>query len=145
MATVAEIIRMKGNDVYWVAPDATLSGTLKEMAKRNVGAVLVLDEHKICGIFSERDFARQVVEQKDLAIDTTIRELMTQPVLYVTPETSLDECMGIMTARHFRHLPVIDDGHLVGLFSIGDVDKQLLLEKNTTIESLEHYIWIHMI
>ncbi len=145
MATVAEIIRMKGNDVYWVAPDATLSGTLKEMAKRNVGAVLVLDEHKICGIFSERDFARQVVEQKDLAIDTTIRELMTQPVLYVTPETSLDECMGIMTARRFRHLPVIDDGQLVGLISIGDVVKQLLLEKNTTIESLEHYIWIHMI
>ncbi|HHY87556.1 MAG TPA: CBS domain-containing protein [Chloroflexi bacterium] len=145
MATVADIIRMKGNDVYWVAPDATLSGTLKEMAKRNVGAVLVLDEHKICGIFSERDFARQVVEQKDLAIDTTIRELMTQPVLYVTPETSLDECMGIMTARRFRHLPVIDDGQLVGLISIGDVVKQLLLEKNTTIESLEHYIWIHMI
>lgn len=145
MATVADIIRMKGNDVYWVAPDATLSGTLKEMAKRNVGAVLVLDEHKICGIFSERDFARQVVEQEGLSVDTPIRDLMTQPVIYVTPETSVEECMGIMTAQRFRHLPVIDDGQLVGLISIGDVVKQLLLEKNTTIESLEHYIWIHMI
>lgn len=145
MATVADIIRMKGNDVYWVAPDATLSGTLKEMAKRNVGAVLVLDEHKICGIFSERDFARQVVEQEGLSVDTPIRDLMTQPVIYVTPETSVEECMGIMTAQRFRHLPVLEKGQLIGVVSIGDVVKQLLLEKDTTIESLEHYIWIHMI
>lgn len=145
MATVADILRTKGNDVFWVTPDTTLKTTLRTMADKQVGAVLVLDEHRICGIFSERDFARQVVEQEGLSVDTPIRDLMTQPVIYVTPETSVEECMGIMTAQRFRHLPVLEKGQLIGVVSIGDVVKQLLLEKDTTIESLEHYIWIHMI
>jgi CBS domain-containing protein len=145
MAIVADILRNKGSEVYWVSPEATLSEALKEMASHHAGAVLVLDEHKICGIFSERDLARQVIERPDIQVDTPIRELMTQPVLYITPETTVDECMGIMTARRFRHLPVMHEGQLVGLVSIGDVIKHLILEKDTTIESLEHYIWIHMI
>jgi CBS domain-containing protein len=78
-------------------------------------------------------------------MDTPIRDLMTQPVIYVTPETSVDECMSIMTSQRFRHLPVMDTGQLVGVVSIGDVVKQTILEADSTIESLEHYIWIHMI
>lgn len=145
MATVADLLRTKGSDVFWVPPETSLRETLREMATRKIGAVLVLDTHHINGIFSERDLARHVVERGDLDMSTPIRELMTQPVMYVTPQTTVDECMAMMTAQRFRHLPVVDQGKLAGLISIGDVVKQLITEQETTIESLEHYIWIHMI
>jgi CBS domain-containing protein len=145
MLTVKSILDDKGRDVWSVKPDTTILQALQWMAEKNVGAVLVIDQGKIAGIFSERDFARKAAEGRNLSLDTPVNALMTAPVYGVHPEQTLEVCMAIMTEGHFRHLPVVENNHLVGLISIGDVVKQIITEKQSTIDSLEDYIWINMI
>lgn len=126
-------------------PETTLRDALKLMAAKNIGAVIVLDGYDVAGILSERDYDRNVVTAERISLDDPVRTLMTSPVFYATPDHTVDEIMNLMTAKHFRHLPVMTGHDLIGLISIGDVVKHILFEKDREIESLEDYIWVNMI
>jgi CBS domain-containing protein len=145
MALVRDILAQKGQQVWYVTPETTLRDALKLMAAKNIGAVIVLDGHDVVGILSERDYARKVITAESISLDEPVRTLMTAPVYYVTPDHTVEECMNLMTAKHFRHLPVITGQDVTGLVSIGDVVKQILSEKEREIESLEDYIWVNLI
>jgi CBS domain-containing protein len=145
MSTVKDILMQKGQQVWYVTPETTLRDALKLMAAKNIGAVIVLDGHDVVGIISERDYARKVITSESLSLDEPVRTVMTSSVYYVTPEHTVEECMNLMTTKHFRHLPVIVGQDVIGLISIGDVVKQILSEKDREIESLEDYIWVNMI
>ena len=111
------------------------------MAKHEVGAVLVLDGEQLVGIFSERDYARKIILQGKTSKETQVSEIMSDKVAYVTPNVSLDECMALMTEKHFRHLPVLDDeGSVLGIISIGDLVKETISDQQFLIAQLEHYI-----
>lgn len=140
MATVRDMLRTKGYQIWSIAPDATVYDALKLMAKKNVGAVLVLDGEKMAGILSERDYARKVTLQGKKAKGTSVREIMTDKVISVRPEDTAEECMALMTEKKVRHFPVIEDDKLIGVISIGDVVKAIIPEQEFLIEQLEHYI-----
>ncbi|MEN4010712.1 MAG: CBS domain-containing protein [Bellilinea sp.] len=144
MALVKDLLQAKYSQVWYVTPSSTVLDALMLMAEQKIGAVLVVEAGKIVGIFSERDFARAAAGET-ARLDAPVSELMVRTVYYVTPEQTVESCMALMTARRFRHLPVLDGEKLVGVISIGDVVKQLMLEKDMTIKSLEDYIWVHMI
>ena len=145
MATVRNLLSAKGSVVWSAAPDDSILSVLKFMTAKDIGALPVIENGEIIGIFSERDFARNVVSGKAHSLDTPVRQAMTHPVFYVTPDQTLDECMALMTAKRFRHLPVLENGVLVGLISIGDLVKELVTEKEIAIQDLEYYIWVHLI
>jgi CBS domain-containing protein len=113
---------------------------LELMAEKDIGALLVLDGTRITGIFSERDYARKVILMGKASKSTPVSEIMTREVLVVSPDSSLEECMGVMTGKKVRHLPVLDGDEIVGMISIGDVVNQLLNQKEFVIEQLESYI-----
>jgi CBS domain-containing protein len=138
--TVAAILRSKGYDIYYVSPDATVFEALKIMADNGVGALLVLDGEKLIGIMSERDYARKVILLGKSSREAKVREIMSEKVFYVQPHRTADECMALMINKRIRHLPVIDDGKLKGVISIGDVVKAVIDEKEFVIEQLEEYI-----
>lgn len=140
MKTVREILQEKGNEVWSIVPDATVYEALKKMADKGVGALLVLEQGHIYGIISERDYARKVILKGKFSKNVPVREIMTDRVLYVSPAQSDDECMALMIDKRVRHLPVIEDGKIVGLVSIGDVVKAMLSDKEHLIEELENYI-----
>lgn len=140
MAIVSDILRAKGRDVWSTAPNDSVYDALQLMAERNVGALLVLDGQRLAGIFSERDYARKVILKGKSSRDTAVREVMTENVITVAPDDSVEHCMIRMTERHIRHLPVIDKGELVGIVSIGDVVKEIIEDQRFTIHQLESYI-----
>ena len=140
MTTVWHVLNVKGKEVWTVGPDQTVLEALELMAEKNIGAVLVLENEKTVGIFSERDFARFSAKRGALSLYIPVSELMTQAVYYVSPDQSIDECMALMTQKHIRHLPVMEKGQLVGLISINDVVREVISEKEITIHSLENYI-----
>ncbi len=140
MATVKNLLLQKGHRVWSVQLHDTVRVTLKLMGEKNIGAVLVMDEGKIVGIFSERDYARHVSLRESLLLDEEVHEFMTHAVYYVSPQETVEEVMALMTAKKIRHLPVMENEKLVGLISIGDVVRQILEDKETTIVGLENYI-----
>jgi CBS domain-containing protein len=140
MKTVRDLLAGKGDAVYSVTPSATVYEALGVMAERGIGAVLVLEQDRLVGILSERDYARQVVLKGKASKDTPVRDIMTTSVVYVTPERTVEECMAIMTNRRCRHLPVVVDRRVTGVLSIGDVVKALISEKQFEIEQLTSYI-----
>lgn len=140
MKTVRQLLQVKGNHVCSVAPDATVYAALKVMADNNVGALLVLNQGSLVGIFSERDYARKVSLRGKSSKDTHVKEIMTEKVDCVSPSQSVHECMGLMTQKHIRHLPVMENNQLAGVISIGDVVKAVISEQEFTIEQLESYI-----
>ena len=140
MKTVRDLLRRKGSDVWSVGPETTVYDALRLMAEKNIGAVLLLDGEQLVGIFSERDYARQVVLKGKSSKETPVREVMTSPVVFVRPEQTIEECMALMTDKRIRHLPVIDEGRLVGLISIGDVVKAQIADRDFMIEQLTDYI-----
>lgn len=140
MQTVKDILKVKGGVVWSVRPEQTVYEALEMMAMRDVGALLVLEETRLVGIFSERDYARQVILKGKASRDTPVREVMTSRVVYARPEHTLDDCMALMTDKRIRHLPVLEGGALVGLVSIGDVVKAMISEKEFLIEQLQSYI-----
>ncbi|MBI4928813.1 MAG: CBS domain-containing protein [Anaerolineae bacterium] len=145
-ATVKDLLDAKGSSVWTVTPDQTIREALKVMAEKHIGALPVMEDDKVAGIFSERDFARHAVEFSDcLNMEISVRELMSSPVYFVNLDQSVDECMAVMTAKKLRHLPVLQEGKLIGLISIGDVVKHQLAEKQSTIETLEHFLWVNLI
>jgi CBS domain-containing protein len=146
MAAVKDLLEGKGHTVWTAKPDDTLLQALRVMADNHIGALPVMEEGKVVGIFSERDFARHAVHFDDcLKMDLTVDQLMTHPVYFVSPEQTVDDCMAVMTAKKLRHLPVLEEGKLIGLISIGDVVKYLLADKQETIELLEHFLWANLI
>ncbi len=140
MKPVRELLRIKGQETWSVTPDTPVYDALKLMAEKNVGALLVLEGDKLAGILSERDYARKVILKGKASKNTPAREIMSENVVCVTPKQSVAECMALMTDKHFRHLPVIEDGKLVGVISIGDVVKAIISEQKFVIDQLEHYI-----
>lgn len=140
MKTVRDLLRRKGDEVWSVNPDCTVYDTLRLMAEKDIGAVLVLENKRPVGIFSERDYARQVILKGKASKDTPVREVMTTRVVFMRPEQSIEDCMAVMTDKRIRHLPVLEAGRLVGVLSIGDVVKGIIDEKQFIIEQLENYI-----
>jgi CBS domain-containing protein len=140
MKTVRDVLRTKGSDISSVRPATTVYDALKLMAEKNIGAVLVLEGERPVGIFSERDYARQVILKGKTSKDTAVHEVMTSRVVFVRPEQNIEECMALMTAKRCRHLPVLEEGKLAGILSIGDVVKAVISEKEFHIAQLENYI-----
>ncbi|MDP3683051.1 MAG: CBS domain-containing protein [Ignavibacteria bacterium] len=140
MKTVQQILAKKGNGIFTIAPNATMYDALKLMADSDVGALLVLEDEKVAGILSERDYARKVILKGKLSKETLVSEIMTEDVVKVTPSTLVEECMAVMTAKHIRHLPVEENGKLLGLVSIGDVVSAVIDEEEFVIEQLTSYI-----
>ena len=141
MKSVANILKSKPDQaVYKIAPGDSVYDALRLMADRNIGALLVVEEGKIVGILTERDYARKVVLMDRSSKQTTIREVMTSSVMYVRPDQTNEECMALMTDNRLRHLPVIDNGRLLGLVSIGDLVKDIISEQQFIIEQLQQYI-----
>jgi signal-transduction protein with cAMP-binding, CBS, and nucleotidyltransferase domain len=141
MKTVRRLLQTKQGGIWQTAPDSTVSEATRLMAEKDVGALMVLDGDRLVGIVTERDLARKIaIAGRDPAA-TTVREIMSERVLYVRPDHTLDECMALMTERHIRHLPVIDAGRIVGMVSIRDVVADLIAEQHFLIEQLESYIF----
>lgn len=138
--TVAHLLAGKGSEVWSIAPDASVFAALEMMALRNVGALVVTEGNSIVGIISERDYARKVILLDRGSRDTEVREIMTADVRTVARSDTVAECMSVVTAHHIRHLPVVEDGRLIGLVSIGDIVKAVMSEQAFLIEQLEQYI-----
>lgn len=140
MKTVAQMLSTKGSDVWSVRSTATVFEALEKLAEYDVGALPVIDDGNLVGMLSERDYARKVVLVGVASKDTPVSQIMTSSVVVVSPETTVSECMSLMTGRRIRHLPVVEDGAVVGLVSIGDVVSAMISEQEFMIEQLERYI-----
>lgn len=140
MTTLRDIIRKKGEEVFSIAPDASVFEALKMMADYNTGALLVMSEGKVQGILSERDCVRRVDLHGRTAKDTKVTDIMTSKVLYAQVNQSIEECVAIMIDKNIRHLPVFDGDELVGLISARDALKEMVDEQKFMISQLEHYI-----
>jgi CBS domain-containing protein len=140
MYSVRHLLQEKGNQVWSIAPQATVYEALELMAKKNVGALLVIENGNVVGMFTERDYARKVILHGRSSKTTSVGELMTADVLYVSPDDTIENCMAIMTDKHLRHLPVMGKEELVGIVSIGDVVKAIISDREFTIRELERYI-----
>jgi CBS domain-containing protein len=140
MTTINQVLDRKGHDVLTVRPDDTVLDALQQMASRNVGAVIVVENDAPVGIFTERDYARSVILKGRSSSTTPVRDIMSPDVIFVRPEQTVDECMAIMSGKRFRHLPVLQEGKLVGIVSIGDLVKTIIDQQEFTIEQLKGYI-----
>ncbi len=140
MITIRELLKTKPTDVWSVAPDATVYDALDVMAKKDIGALPVVEGGRVVGVFSERDYARKVILKGRSSKEMRVDELMSSPVLYVRPEQTIDDCMALMTEKRVRHLPVLEDDVLIGVITIGDIVKQIIVQQEYTIEQLENYI-----
>jgi CBS domain-containing protein len=140
MTTVRDLLMTKISSIYYTNPFTTVRDALKMMAEKKVGALVVIQDGDIAGIFSERDFARKSITIPGFTMNAPIRSLMSSPVFYVLPDQSVEECMSLMTEKRIRHLPVMEENVLIGVISIGDVVRHLMVEKNAFIKNLESYI-----
>ena len=140
ITTVRNILNTKGSQVWSIAPGQTVFEALKLMGEKGIGALTVVENDKLVGIISERDYARKVILKGRTSRDTLVKEIMTSSVVSVHPGQSVQECMALMTDRRIRHLPVLDGDHLVGVISIGDLVRVIIAEQQFVIEQLETYI-----
>jgi CBS domain-containing protein len=140
MVTTRDLLRIKGDMVWSVPPETTVLDALRLLRDKDIGALLVLQQDQLVGIISERDFVRSIAESGVCMIDTTVETSMTKEVVTVGPDQNLEDCMQLMTNQHIRHLPVLENGRVVGLVSIGDIVKEMIQSKESTINSLENFI-----
>ena len=140
MSRVSEILRGKGADVLKIDASATVFEALTKVVEKNVGSILVTEGDEIVGIMTERDYLRKIAVQGRTSYDTQVGEIMSAPLVYVTPETTIEESMAIMTDRRIRHLPVVEDDEVIGIVSIGDVVKFQSREQTFQIQYLTEYI-----
>ncbi len=139
-STLSEVLDSKGHNVWSVSPQSSAYEALELMAEKDVGALVVIDQGKVVGMFSERDYARKLALKGKSSRETLVAEIMTKPVCYVLPWTSLSECMALMTNKHVRHLPVIESDKLTGIVTIGDVVKAIISEQESVIQELKSYV-----
>ena len=137
---VADILNSKGNFVYSLLANASVFDALKMMAEKNVGALMIIEDEKLLGIFSERDYARKIVLQGKASHDTLVNEIMTKTVISVQPQDSLEQCMELMSKNKIRHLPVVNGEKVAGIISIGDVVMAIIQSQKETITHLQNYI-----
>lgn len=140
METVSQLLQDKGGGVLSVTPATSVYDALKLMAEKNVGALLVMEGGALRGIMSERDYARKVILLGKSSQDIAVRDIMSDKVVTVSPMQTVDACMALMTDRRIRHLPVVDNGRVIGVLSIGDLVKAVIAEQQQTIQQLESYI-----
>ena len=141
MTNVAQVIQDKiEQTIFTISPEATVLEAISLMADKGIGAVVVTDQDKVVGILSERDYTRKVMLMERTSKETSVSEIMTAKVLTVTKSTSVEDCLGLMTDRHLRHLPVVENDKLVGLISIGDLVKAVMDDKRKLIDQLQQYI-----
>lgn len=140
MKTVSQILETKGSTIYSVAPESLVYDALLIMAEHHIGALVVMHRDKMVGIFSERDYAREVVIKGKTSKTTTVGDIMSVQLITVTPDDSIDHCMNLMSGKRIRHLPVLDGDKLVGLLSIGDLVKETIAYQEFLIKQLESYI-----
>jgi CBS domain-containing protein len=138
--SVALVLRRKGGEVWFVYPEQSVYEAIEKMADKSVGALLVISGGKLMGIISERDYARKVILKGRASRTTQVKEIMTSPVIFVTPEHAVGDCMDIITRNRIRHLPVVENEKVLGVVSIGDLVKWLVSEQEVTIEHLQNYI-----
>lgn len=138
--TVRQLLAQKGTRVETVQPDETVYEALEKMADANIGALVVQEEGRIVGILSERDYARKIILVGKASRDTSVREIMSSPVVTIDPAASMEDCMQVMTDRRLRHLPVVEGDRMMGIISIGDVVKTVISEQEFMIEQLQNYI-----
>jgi len=140
MTYVRHVLQTKGNLTLSIAPSVSVQEALEKMTDNNVGSLLVIQDGKFVGLFTERDFVRHVALKGKSSVDGLVGDMMAREVLYVSPDTSIEQCMALMTEKRTRHLPVLEKNELVGIVSIGDVVKKLIADKDFVIEQLEKYI-----
>ena len=140
MKLVKNILDSKGNEIWNVTPKNSVLDAIKMMAEKGVGALLVMENDKLAGILSERDYARKIILKGRSSEKTPVKDIMTAEVVCANPEHSVEECMSLMTEKHIRHLPVVQDEKVVGVLSIGDLVKAIIEEQDYTIKQLEMYI-----
>lgn len=141
MKTVADILKSKANaQIYTIPPSATVLESISLMADKGIGALVVTEGEKVVGIISERDYARKIVLMERSSYNTEVSEIMSSDVMTVSPKQSNEFCMTLMTEKRLRHLPVIDNGKLIGLISIGDLVKDIISDQQSLIQQLEQYI-----
>lgn len=140
MDNVRDLLKIKGTQVWSIAYDLPIKEALKVLAQKDIGALPVTKDGKMVGIFSERDYARKMAQKDECAMNAPISEIMTSKVFYVNPGCSIEDCMALMTERHIRHLPVLENDEMVGMISIGDLVKRIISTQKDQINLLENYI-----
>jgi CBS domain-containing protein len=140
MKTVKDILYTKGHEVWSVNSGSTVFEAVKLMAEKGIGSLLVMDDGKLVGIITERDYARKIILAGKTSRESIVRDVMTRKVLCVTPERAVDECMALMTDKRARHLPVVEHKEVIGVISIGDLVKAMISEQQFLIDQLQHYI-----
>jgi CBS domain-containing protein len=140
MKKIGELLRGKGSELWTITPDASVYEAIELMAVKSIGAVLVLEDNRPVGMISERDYARKVILKGRSSRETTVRDIMSSPLIFTDTGKSVEDCMELMTQHRIRHLPVLEDGELVGIVSIGDLVKTIIDEQKFMIEQLESYI-----
>ncbi len=140
MRTVQQLLDDKGHDIQTIHPDDSVFDAIQKLAAANIGSLIVIEDDRPVGIFTERDYARNVILKGKSSPTTQIREVMTTRVIYVQPSQTVEECMAIMTDKHIRHLPVLRDEKLIGMISIGDLVKSIIADQKFTIEQLQQFI-----
>lgn len=140
MPTIKDILKTKGNDVHSISPEAKVFDALKLMADKGVGALVVLKEGNIVGVISERDYARKVILMGKLSKDIPVQDIMTSEIICINPDQVPAACLALMTDKHVRHMPVLENDQLVGIVSIGDLVKSIISDQKLRIDQLEHYV-----
>ncbi|NOY70025.1 MAG: CBS domain-containing protein [Deltaproteobacteria bacterium] len=143
MKIIRDILAEKGSEVYAISPDATVYEALLMMADKNVGALLVMHDNAVVGLISERDYARKIVLKGKFSKDVPVSEIMSSHIVRIDQDQDIEVCMELMSDKHIRHLPVIENDRIVGIISIGDIVKAIIEHKEETIAQLEHYIKGH--
>ena len=138
--TIGTILHHKGNTVWSISGDATVFEAIGLLAKKNIGALPVMEGDELIGIFSERDYTRKVALEGRSSRNLKVREIVSTPVFSVPPENTIEDCMRLMSEKHVRHLPVFDSGKMIGIVSIGDLVNWIISEQNSTIHQMESYI-----
>ncbi|MFZ5620903.1 MAG: CBS domain-containing protein [Pseudomonadota bacterium] len=140
MPTVRQVLEGKGFEVETIGPDASVYDAIAAMADKEIGSLVVMENGRVVGLISERDYARKVILKGRLSKDTRVREIMATRVPYARPDQTVEECMAVLTDQRVRHLPVMDGGRLIGIISIGDLVKAIIDEQKFIIDQLIHYI-----